>query len=170
MSINPTNTALIILDGQNDFLSQGGVLYPVILNTINGPQLLQRLNRAIAAAREKGMLVVNTSVAFSEGYKEAGEAPYGIFASVGATGGFVKNTWGVETAEGLNIQEDDIFIEKAGMNAFINPEFEVTLQKHNINTMILAGLLSNACVECTMRRGILFPQIGAGIANCSSRR
>lgn len=151
MSINPETTALVILDGQNDFLSEGGVLHDAISNTDNGPEMVNRLNRIIAIARDKGITVINTMVAFSEGYKEAGDSPYGIFAAVGETGGFLKGTWGAETAESLDVKEGDIVLEKPGMSAFLNPEFEKALKERGITTIVLAGMLSNACVECTMR-------------------
>ncbi len=151
MSLNPQTTALVILDGQNDFLSEGGVLYDAIQGTVNGPEMIEHLNRIIAIARKSGIPVINTMVAFSEGYKEAGEVPYGIFAAVGETGGFLKGTWGAQTAEELDVNDGDIVLEKPGMSAFLNPEFEKTLNARGIKTLVLAGMLSNACVECTMR-------------------
>lgn len=151
MNHDSIKTALVILDGQNDFLSEGGVLHDAIQGTNNGPEMTERLNRIIAIARDKGMPVINTMVAFSEGYKEAGEHPYGIFAAVGETGGFLKGTWGAETAEGLDVNTSDIVLEKPGMSAFLNPEFENILKTHGIQSLVLAGMLSNACVECTMR-------------------
>ena len=149
--MNPQTTALVILDGQNDFMSEGGVLYEAVKSTETGSNIEEKLNSILAAARGKGMQVINTLVTFSEGYPEAGENPYGIFAAVGQTGGFIKGTWGAETAEGLDIQDSDIVIEKHGMSAFLNPEFEKTLKERGIKTLVLAGFLSDACVECTMR-------------------
>lgn len=149
--MNPKTTALIVLDGQNDFLNEGGVLYEAVSSTESGRGIKDKLNEVIASAREKGIQVINTRVTFSEGYPEAGESPYGIFAAVGQTGGFIKDTWGAETAEGLDIGENDIVLEKHGMSAFLNPELERILKEKGIKTIILAGMLTDACVECTMR-------------------
>ena len=149
--MDPKTTALVILDGQNDFLSEGGVLYEAVESTETGANIEGRLNSIMAAARESGMPVINTLVTFSEGYPEAGENPYGIFAAVGETGGFIKGTWGAETADGLDVKEKDIVLEKHGMNAFLNPELGEILKERGIKTLVLAGFLSDACVECTMR-------------------
>ena len=149
--MNPHTTALVILDGQNDFLSEGGVLYEAVKSTETGSDIKEKLNNILAAARRSGMQVINTLVTFSEGYPEAGDSPYGIFAAVGQTGGFIKGTWGAQAADGLDIQDNDIIIEKHGMSAFLNPEFDKTLKERGIKTLVLAGCLSDACVECTMR-------------------
>ncbi|MAI60950.1 MAG: hypothetical protein CBB87_00490 [Micavibrio sp. TMED27] len=151
MTLNPQTTALVILDGQNDFLTEGGVLYEAIQAAENGPGLKDRLNSAIAAARSAGAAVINTRITFSEGYPEVTHNGYGIFAAVGETGGFIKGTWGSETAEGLDIENGDTVLEKHGMSAFLNPEFEKMLKERGITTLVLAGLLTDACVECTMR-------------------
>ncbi len=146
-----TSTALVILDGQNDFLSEGGVLHEAIRAKEGEPSLLEKLNTLIARARDCGMTIINTRITFSEGYPEAGEDPYGIFAAVKETGGFIEGSWGAETAEGLDVQPDDLVFEKHGMSAFLNPEFEAQLKQRGITKLILAGLLTDACVECTMR-------------------
>ena len=45
----------------------------------------------------------------------------------------------------------DIVLEKHGMSAFLNPDLEKILKECGIKTIILAGMLTDACVECTMR-------------------
>ena len=149
--MNPKTTALMILDGQNDFLNEGGVLYEAVKSTTNGKNLMDKLNSAIDIARGSGVQVINTLITFSEGYPEVGENPYGIFAAVGQTGGFIKGTWGAESAERLDIRNDDLVLEKHGMSAFLNPGLEGILRDRGIKTLVLAGLLTDACVECTMR-------------------
>ncbi len=150
-AMNPDTTALVILDGQNDFLTKEGVLHDAIQANEAGFGLLDRLNRAIAVARGAGASVINTEITFSDGYPEMGCAPYGIFAAVRQTGGFIAGTWGAKTAEGLDIAEGDPVFDKHGMSAFLNPDFERFLRERNIKTLVLAGLLTDACVESTMR-------------------
>ena len=147
--MEPNQTAFVVLDGQNDFLSKGGVLNEAI--EASSPNLPSKLNAWIARARSRGMPVINTHIVFDEGYPQAGERPYGIFAAVKETGGFLRNTWGAEPAEALELQPTDFAFEKPGMSAFLNPDFEKTLKERGIRTLILSGLLTDACVECTMR-------------------
>jgi len=149
--MNTNNSALLIIDGQNDFLSEGGAFYKAVRPVANENHLLQKLNDAIAKARLANMTIINTAVAFSDGYAEAGNSPYGIFAAVAQSGGFLKGTWGAQSAEGLNLYDEDIFLEKTGMNAFLNKDLSIILKEKNITHLVLAGLLTDACVECTMR-------------------
>jgi len=149
--MNTKNSALLIIDGQNDFLTEGGALYEAVRPVADENNLLQNLNDAIAKARLANLTIINTAVAFSDGYAEAGDSPYGIFAAVAQSGGFIKGTWGAQSAEGLNLLDEDIFLEKAGMNAFLNKNLNKILEEKNITNIVLAGLLTDACVECTMR-------------------
>lgn len=144
-------TTLIILDGQNDFLSPEGALYDGVKDGLKANNVVDNINLAIKAARQSGTKIINTVVSFSPGYPEAGNAPYGIFASVGASGGFIKGTWGSESAETLDIEESDTVLEKAGMSIFLNPETDNILKTNGTETLVLAGLLTDACVEGSMR-------------------
>ncbi|MEM7516674.1 MAG: isochorismatase family cysteine hydrolase, partial [Planctomycetota bacterium] len=144
-------TALVILDGQNEFLTQGGALNAPIEAQNEGAPIVDTLNDWIAAAHARGMLVIDTKIVFDPGYPEAGASPYGIFAAVKDSGGFQRGSWGAETAEGLKLQDEDLVLEKPGMSAFLNPQFEQELKARGIENLILTGMLTDACVECTMR-------------------
>jgi nicotinamidase-related amidase len=149
MSTN--SAALVVLDGQNDFLTKGGVFYDAIQRQDGDENLVDSINAWIETAHQRDVGVINTHIVFDEGYPIAGDSPYGIFAAVKESGGFLRNTWGAETAEGLRFGQHDKVFEKPGMSAFLNPEFEQELERTGVRTLILAGLLSDACVECTMR-------------------
>ncbi len=144
-------TALVVLDGQNDFLTQGGVFYDAIRSQDDDRSLVESINAWIEAAHQRDVAVINTHIVFDDGYPIAGDSPYGIFAAVKDSGGFLRGSWGAETAEDLRFGQADMVFEKPGMSAFLNPEFEAALQRNNIDTLVLAGLLTDACVECTMR-------------------
>ena len=65
---------------------------------------------------------------------------------------FTRGTWNADFVEGMAPKGDDIVIEgKRGLDAFPGSNLEETLIKHNIKTVVLGGLLTNCCVESTMR-------------------
>ncbi len=53
-----TKTALILVDPFNDFLSEGGKMYPYTKETVEGIQLVQNLKKLIAGARERNIQII----------------------------------------------------------------------------------------------------------------
>ncbi|TCN53118.1 isochorismatase family protein [Flavobacterium circumlabens] len=53
-----SKTALIIIDPFNDFLSEGGKLYSVTKETVEGISLVQNLKKLIEGARERKIQVI----------------------------------------------------------------------------------------------------------------
>src|SRR6218665_666373 len=51
-------TALVLVDPFNDFLSEGGKLYPVTKSTVEGVGLIANLKKLLLAARSKQVQVI----------------------------------------------------------------------------------------------------------------
>ena len=52
------NTALLIVDPFNDFLSEGGKLWPFTKETVRGVNLIENLKNILSTARSSGIKVV----------------------------------------------------------------------------------------------------------------
>jgi nicotinamidase-related amidase len=150
--MNAKQTAIVLLELQNDFLSEGGKLYPLLKPVLEKHQVIANLNRLINGAREQGMLIVHTPIQFSPDYREMGHAPYGIMATVKDAGALVKKTWGSEIAPVIERRDSDIVIDgKSSIDAFAGTNLDFVLRAHGITTIALAGQLTNICIESTMR-------------------
>ena len=57
-SIDPGTTALVIIDPQNDFLSEGGVVWDLVGEGVVENQVVDKLKSLISRAREAGVAVV----------------------------------------------------------------------------------------------------------------
>jgi nicotinamidase-related amidase len=65
---------------------------------------------------------------------------------------FVKGTWGAAIVDDLTPAESDILIEgKRGLDTFASTNLDFILRGRGITTVLLAGFLTNCCVESTMR-------------------
>lgn len=65
---------------------------------------------------------------------------------------FVQGSWGAAIVESLTPQPDDIVIEgKRGLDTFASTNLDFILRSKRIETLALAGFLTNCCVESTMR-------------------
>ena len=63
--MNPRTTAVVIVDDNNDFLSEGGRLYPLVKPMLESNRVVANINRVIGEARRIGILVVHVPIAFS---------------------------------------------------------------------------------------------------------
>ncbi len=68
------------------------------------------------------------------------------------SGALQRDTWGGNVAEVLAVEDSDITVEgKSSTCAFATTDLKAVLDKHGIRTIALGGLLTNICIESTMR-------------------
>lgn len=154
MAIDPTTTAVVLIEYQNDFTSEGGVLHGAVEEVMDKTNMLANTKRVVDAARAAGVTVMHAPIAFAKGYGELSAHPYGILKGVVEGQCFVKATWGAAITDELAPQEGDIVIEgKRGLDTFASTNLDFILRSKGITTIALGGFLTNCCVESTMRTG-----------------
>jgi len=154
MAIDPKTTALVLIEYQNDFTSEGGVLHGAVSEVMDGTGMLANTKDVVAAARAAGVTVMHAPITFAEGYNEISSHPYGILKGVVDGKAFVKGSWGAAIVDDLAPVGGDIVIEgKRGLDTFASTNLDFILRSKGISTLILGGFLTNCCVESTMRSG-----------------
>jgi ureidoacrylate peracid hydrolase len=154
MSIDPKTTAVVLIEYQNDFTSDGGVLHPAVNAVMEKTDMLANTKRVVEKARAAGATVMHAPITFAEGYNELSSHPYGILKGVVDGNAFVKDSWGAAIVDDLAPQAGDILIEgKRGLDTFASTNLDFILRSKGITTIVLGGFLTNCCVESTMRSG-----------------
>ncbi|MDR2377977.1 MAG: cysteine hydrolase [Bifidobacteriaceae bacterium] len=150
--MNPSTTALLLIEFQNDFTSPGGTLHDAVKAVMEETNMLDNAAKTAAAVRAAGGCVVHAPIHFAPGYGELTAKPYGILAGVVDTGSFVEGAWGSQIVEALSPEPGDIVLEgKRGLDAFASSNIDFILRSKGVQTVALAGFLTNCCVESTMR-------------------
>ncbi len=154
MAIDPNTTAVVLIEYQNDFTSEGGVLHDAVAEVMDKTKMLANTREVVDAARRAGATVMHAPITFAPGYGEITKHPYGILKGVVDGEAFVKGTWGAEIVDELTPAEGDIVIEgKRGLDTFASTNLDFILRSKGITTIALGGFLTNCCVESTMRTG-----------------
>ncbi len=154
MSLDPATTAVVLIEYQNDFTSDGGVLHGAVQEVMDKTDMLANTQRVVDAARQAGVTVMHAPITFSPGYNELSSHPYGILKGVVDGNAFVKGSWGAAITDDLAPGEGDIVIEgKRGLDTFASTNLDFILRSKGITTIALGGFLTNCCVESTMRSG-----------------
>jgi nicotinamidase-related amidase len=152
MASDPKTTAVVLIEFQNDFTSEGGALHGAVEGVMASTKMLENTKKVADDARAAGATVIHAPISFADGYHEITEHPYGILAGVVDSKAFVKGTWGAEIVDDLAPQPDDIVIEgKRGLDTFASTNLDFILRSKGIKTVALGGFLTNCCVESTMR-------------------
>ncbi len=152
MPSDPKTTAVVLIEFQNDFTSDGGALHGAVEDVMASTHMLENTKRVADEARAAGATVIHAPISFADGYHEITDHPYGILAGVVDNKAFVKGTWGADIVDDLAPQADDIVIEgKRGLDTFASTNLDFILRSKGIKTVALGGFLTNCCVESTMR-------------------
>jgi nicotinamidase-related amidase len=154
MDVEPNKTAVVLIEYQNDFTSEGGALHGAVKGVMDDSKMLANTRRVVDEARKAGATVIHAPITFASGYGELGNPDnvYGILKGVIDSKAFVKGTWGAEICDEMAPQGDDIVVEgKRGLDTFATTNLDFILRSRDIETVILGGFLTNCCVESTMR-------------------
>jgi nicotinamidase-related amidase len=154
MPLDPKRTAVVLIEYQNDFTSDGGALHGAVADVMEQTGMLENTRRLVEAARLAGATIVHAPITFAPGYGELAPAPYGILKGVVDSTAFVKGEWGAEIVDALAPQPGDVVVEgKRGLDTFATTNLDFILRARGITTIALGGFLTNCCVESTMRTG-----------------
>ncbi len=154
MDVDPAKTALVLIEYQNDFTTDGGALHDAVKGVMDDSNMLANTKRVADEARKAGATVIHAPITFAPGYGELGnpDKVYGILKGVIDSTAFVKGTWGAAICDEMAPQGEDIVVEgKRGLDTFATTNLDFILRSREIETVMLGGFLTNCCVESTMR-------------------
>ncbi|MGV1006085.1 MAG: cysteine hydrolase [Candidatus Nanopelagicales bacterium] len=150
--MDPATTAVVLIEFQNDFTSEGGALHVAVAGSMAETGMLANTAALLAALRATDTSVIHSPIQFAEGYNEITSHPYGILKGVVDSNAFVKGSWGAEIVADVAPAAGEIILEgKRGLDAFASTNLDFILRSKGIKTVALGGFLTNCCVESTMR-------------------
>lgn len=141
-------TAVLLVDMQNDFCHADGVFARAGLRLEGLGDLIARVNALAAAARDGGHLVVWTAMTWDDDEAVGRLAARSPFL---AREGLRRGTWGAALLDGLEVDGGDRVLEKTRFSAFFDTGLEAMLRGEGIDTLVVAGVRTDFCVESTVR-------------------
>jgi nicotinamidase-related amidase len=166
--VDPSHTAVIVVDMQNDYCSPGGASDKNGRDISAIPGIVRPMHVLIERAHELSIPVVFTK--YSVGPGNAGLSGPEIlrrginFAGVQAT---IKGTWGHDIVADLPYQADrDLVVEKRRLSSFVGTDLDMYLRANGIKTIVVVGVVTQGCVECTARDAASYDYYVAVAADC----
>lgn len=160
IEVDPAETALVVIDMQNAYLSKGGYLDLVGFDVSEAPRVIQTVRQVVDSARAAGLTIIYMQNGFDPEQKEAGPASAPVYHKsnplkfMRANPGhklITKGTWDYDFVEELTPQASDIVIHKSRYSAFAGTNLENVLRGRRISHLVVVGVNTNVCVESTIR-------------------
>ncbi len=168
----PAHTALLVIDMQNDLLHPDGA-YARIGEDISLTQgVLPAITALISAARPAGVLVAYTqNTTLPDGRSDSPAWNYfKRYSRPGLAGQYtVDGTWGHELVAELAPRSDEPVVRKHRSDAFIGTDLDLILRSNGVQTVVAAGVVTNGCVESSIRHAAFLDYYTAVAADaCAS--
>ena len=99
--MDPKSTAVVLIEYQNDFTSNGGTLHEAVKPVMDKTNMLANTVETVKQARALGATIVYAPITFTDDYHELSPSPYGILKGVVDSKSFRQGTWGAEIVDVL---------------------------------------------------------------------
>lgn len=139
VALDPSSTALILIDLQRQFLASGSPL-----EVDGSADLVKRSNQFAADARGRGSTVIWVVQRTAVGH------PPSITAERFGVAG-IHDGDGADIDERLDVGLHDRFVVKRRQSAFFATGLEELLDERGVRTVLIAGVTTNVCVLATAK-------------------
>ncbi len=151
MELTPSRTAVIAVHMQHDIISADGGFGGFLAAQAAERDVLGQAAKLLDAARRSGAAVVYTRVAWQPGYPDlvVNSPLLGMVAQFGA---LVEGSAKAEIVPQLTPQDGDVVLTHQRVGGFSASQLDVILRSRGVDTLLFAGVATNASVESTARQ------------------
>lgn len=150
LRLDPARTALLVVDMQNAFVMPGGSMARLGLSTARGHAIIEPIRRLLDAFRTRRLPVIHTLTTVRSDYVDAGLVAE-RFPALRPLGHIIAGTWDAQIVERLVPRAGEYVIAKNRFDAFYGTNLELVLRALHVDTLVVAGVPTNICVESTIR-------------------
>jgi len=147
------STALLLVDPYNDFLSEGGKVWPRIKTIAEEVGLIANLKTIDQAVRLAGIRVfIAPHRRWEPGDYEDWSYPNPTQINIMNRHSFARGEWGGDWHPDFTPKPVDIVAkEHWGQSGFANTDLDQQMRQRGVTHVIVVGLLANTCIESTAR-------------------
>ncbi|MDN6276056.1 pyrimidine utilization protein B [Psychrobacter sp.] len=171
IKLDPSQTALIVVDMQNAYASQGGYLDLAGFDVTSTKPVINNIKQAVDIAHQAGIQVIYFRNGWDNKYVEAGSSGSPNYHKSNALKTMrkdpeldgtllAKGGWDYELVDELSPTAQDIVIDKPRYSGFFNTSLDSVLRSRGIRNLLFTGIATNVCVESTLRDGFFLEYFG----------
>ena len=146
-------TALLVVDPYNDFISEGGKIWPRIKAVAEANNCVPNMLQVLKVARNAKLKIF---FAMHHRYRLGDYETWKYIAPIQKAAWtrktFEYGTWGGEfRAEFAPKPGETVVQEHWCSSGFANTDLDLQLKTHGIHKLIVIGLIAHTCIEATVR-------------------
>jgi nicotinamidase-related amidase len=146
-------TALLVIDPYNDFISEGGKVWSRIRAVAEANECVPHMVQILNAARKAKLPVF---YAMHRRYRPGDYETWNYVAPVQRAAwrskAFEYGTWGGEFHPEFTPQPGETLAQEHWCSSgFANTDLDLQLKRHGIQKLIVIGLIAHTCLEATVR-------------------
>lgn len=145
--LDPSTTAVLVIDMQNDFCHRDGYYSRIGRDGARLAAAVEPIRRLLTVARAAGMPVIYTRLVYDATLPDVTErhrlTPAGWIARERRLG---PGTWGAAIIDELEPRPGDLVVDKSDYSAFYGTSLEQVLRRRGITSLVLTGTTTHACV------------------------
>ena len=155
--LNPSETALILVDYQYPFTNPAGDSYGAVKNDIEKNRMLDKTVEVVKKARELGVWVIHVTEGYTSDYRELDPTNPGGFHRFGILG----QAWKTGTPEAASYpplnpgpnDKDLVLAPRIQTSAFGGTGLNEILRSRGIKNIAVAGFTTDVCDYATVTNG-----------------
>jgi len=153
LSYDKVATALLVVDPYNDFISEGGKIWPRIKAVAEANNCVPHMHQVLTAARAAHLRVFYAMHhRYHPGDYESWKYLAPIQRAAWQRRSFEAGTWGGEFRAEFQPRPGEIVASEHWCSSgFANTDLDLQLKKHGIHRLIIVGLVAHTCIEATVR-------------------
>ena len=155
------NRALLVVDMQNGFCHPEGSFNRIEMGLEGAVEAVRHAAIAVAQARRAEIPVVFTRHLYRPGRADEGRALKQNSPALAGVDGLETGTWDAEVMAELGCGHGDLVVDKVRFDAFQWTSLEPLLRGLGVDELVVCGVVTNICVETTIRSAFMrdFPVI-----------
>jgi biuret amidohydrolase len=142
--LQPSKTALLVIDMMNGFLKPGAPL-----EIRKGRELIPKLNTLISVCRDKGIPIVFIVHAHRKNKCDIGL--FSEFVPEMEKFSLIEDSPDVDVYGEIDRRDEDVLVIKRAFSAFFGTDLDHVLRVNGIETVIICGVATHSCCEATAR-------------------
>lgn len=149
-------TGLLVIDPYNDFISQGGKIWPRVQEVAEAISCVSNMKAVLEAARRANLRIF---FALHHRYRAKDYETWKYIAPIQRAAWehktFEDGTWGGEIHPDFLPQPGEVVAQEHWCSSgFANTDLDLLLKRHGIHKLVVIGLKANTCVEATVRYAV----------------
>ena len=147
--------ALLVVDMQNGFCHPEGSFARIGMGLEGADTAVRNTAAAVAQARRAALPVVFTRHLYRPGRADEGWALKQNSPALAGIDGLQAGTWDAEVVDELGCGPGDLIVDKVRFDAFQWTSLEPLLRGLDVAELVVCGVVTNICVETTVRSAFM---------------